>query len=132
MSKSAVSKTWYAVDITLISEACEAVEYALMEAGALGTESKDESNGVARVSAYFPKTPEIEKVRAALLDALRLYELPSSSVGEIELREVEDRDWLGEWKKNWRAVAVGRFILERPWSDYIDVDSIVIRVEPAM
>src|SRR5205085_8142861 len=132
MSKSAVSKTWYAVDITLISEACEAVEYALMEAGALGTESKDESNGVARVSAYFPKTPEIEKIRAALVDALRLYDLPSSSVGEIELREVEDRDWLGEWKKSWRAVAVGRFIIAPPWSDFREDDSILIRIEPGM
>src|SRR5205085_7990484 len=134
MSKSAVSKTWYAVDITLISEACEAVEYALMEAGALGTESKDESNGVARVSAYFPKTPEIEKVRAALLDALRLYDLPSSSVREMELREVEDRDWLGEWKKSWQPVrASPHFIIAPPWSEIAgDPDALVIRIEPGM
>src|SRR5256714_1704402 len=125
-------RLWYAVDVSLSAEACEAVEYALMEAGALGTGSKDESNGVARVSAYFPKTPEKEKVRAGLLEALRLYEIPSSSVGEIELREVEDRDWLGEWKKRWRAVAVGRFIIAPPWSDFREDDSIVIRIEPGM
>ncbi|HMF56648.1 MAG TPA: 50S ribosomal protein L11 methyltransferase [Pyrinomonadaceae bacterium] len=125
-------RLWYAVDVSLSAEACEAVEYALMEAGALGTESKDESVDVARVYAYFPEIPEIEKVRAALLDALRLYDLPSSSVREMSVKEVEDRDWLGEWKKSWRAVTVGRFIVAPPWGDLRETGQIVIRIEPGM
>src|SRR5437764_953338 len=108
---------WYAIDVTLAPEAREAVEYALMEAGALGTEVTDESGEFTRVVAYFAAVPEREELRAALFDALRIYDLPSSSVREIELREVADRDWLSEWKKNWQPVRVGeRFLTAPPWS----------------
>src|SRR5215210_1920964 len=90
------SKRWFAVDVKLESEAREAVEYALMEASALGTESKDEEEGLTSVRAYFDAPPERERIRAALFEAMRFYDLPSSSVRQLELSEVADRDWLGE------------------------------------
>jgi ribosomal protein L11 methyltransferase len=124
---------WYAIDLTLARAAREAVEYALMEAGALGTEVAGEEGETVRVAAYFDAPPEVERVRAALLDALRIYGLASSDVRGMELREVEGRDWLAEWKKNWRPAEVGRFVVAPPWSD-IDAaaDRIIIRVEPGM
>lgn len=127
-------KIWYAVDVTLTTEVSEAVEYALMEAGACGCEVTDESAEFARVSAYFDRVPEREELRAALLDALRIYDLPSSSVREMSLREVADRDWLGEWKKSWQPVQVGeRFIIAPPWSEISDTEGrIVLRIEPGM
>jgi ribosomal protein L11 methylase PrmA len=56
-------------------------------------------------------------VRAALSDALRVYGLASSDVRELKFREVEGRDWLAEWKKNWRPTLVGRFVVAPPWSE---------------
>jgi ribosomal protein L11 methyltransferase len=135
MNDAAKSKrAWYGVDVRLTPRAREAVEYALMEAGALGTEVSDESGEFTRVSAYFDAMPEIERVRAALFDALRIYDLPTSSVYEMELREVADRDWLGEWKKSWQPVPVGkRFLIAPPWSEIPDTEGrICIRIEPGM
>jgi len=125
---------WYAVDVTLTLEALEAVEYALMEAGARGCEVLDDSNDFSRVSAYFDRVPEREELRATLLDALRIYELPSSSVRDMKLREVADRDWLGEWKKSWQPVQVGeRFLVAPPWSEISDAEGrILLRIEPGM
>ena len=129
---------WFAVDVTLDNRAREAVEYALMEAGALGTESDsvvapDEGDSLARVTGYFDSPPEVERVRAALLEALRIYGLASSDVREMRPREVEARDWLGEWKKSWRPTEVGRFVVAPPWSEVEETaDRIVIRVEPGM
>jgi ribosomal protein L11 methyltransferase len=127
-------KVWYAVDVSLSPLAREAVEYGLMEAGALGTESLDVDAVEIRVSAYFKEPPELEHVREALFDALRLYSLPTSSVREMSLREVLDRDWLGEWKKGWQPVAVGeRFIIAPPWTEIHQApDRLVIRIEPGM
>ena len=127
-------RMWYAIDVTLVPEALEAVEYALMEAGARGCEVLDDSNGFSRVSAYFDRVPEREELRAALLDALRIYELPSSSVRDMSSREVVDRDWLGEWKKSWQPVQVGeRFIVAPPWIEISDTEGrIVLRIEPGM
>jgi ribosomal protein L11 methyltransferase len=136
MSKSVGERArrWFALDVSAESAAREPVEYALMEAGALGTESRDEREGLTTVVAYYDATPEREVIRAALLDALRLYDLPSSSVRELTLREVADRDWLGEWKKSWQPVPVGeRFIIAPPWSEIAEpAERIVIRIEPGM
>jgi ribosomal protein L11 methyltransferase len=119
---------WYALDVDIDSAAHEAVEYALMEAGALGTETTDRG-----VTAYFPEVPDRELVRNELFEALRIYDLPSSSVRDMNLREVADRDWLEEWKQNWQPVEIGRFIIAPPWSDLGDVhDRLVIRIEPGM
>ena len=118
----------YAVDVDVEPDAAEAVGYALMEAGALGTETK-----AGIVTGYFSEAPDRERIRKELFEALRIYELPSSSVREMNLREVEQRDWLEEWKQNWRPVEVGRFIIAPPWSPLDDVrDRIVIRIEPGM
>jgi len=125
---------WQALDLITTSEAREAVEYALMEAGALGTETAEGENDTLRVSAYFDQVPDRERVRAELAEALRIYQLPSSSVREMNIREVADHDWLLEWKKGWQPVEVGeRFIIAPPWAEISDAHNrIVIRIEPGM
>lgn len=119
---------WYALDVELEPAAREAVEYALMEAGALGTETTDNT-----VTGYFAEIPGRERVRAELFEALRIYELPSSSVRDMSVREIEERDWLEEWKQSWQPVEIGRFIIAPPWSDVSDRhDRLIIRIEPGM
>jgi len=128
------SKTvWYALDVLTETPAREAVEYALMEAGALGVEEGKEENDLLTVTAYYDSTPKREEISDELLNALTIYDLPSSSVHNMTLREVENKDWLGEWKANWKPVAVGtRFIIAPPWSEIDDENKIVIRIEPGM
>ena len=121
---------WHELEIDIEPAAREAVEYALMEAGALGTVTADQSD---KVTGYFSEVPNRESIRSELLEALRIYDLPSSSVRDMNLRELENRDWLEEWKKNWQPVQVGRFVIAPPWSDVSDApDRIVIRIEPGM
>jgi ribosomal protein L11 methyltransferase len=127
---------WYALDLITAGEAREAVEYGLMEAGALGTETNDAHNQdeeLLQVTAYFDHTPELERVRAELAEALHIYDLPSSSVREMNFREVSNQDWLGEWKKSWQPVEIGRLVIAPPWSEVNPAkDRVVIRIEPGM
>ena len=134
---------WYALDLVIDLKAAEAVAYALMEAGALGTELNSSSEALAeagqsteenQVTGYFETLPEREHVRDQLDRALKIYDLPSSAVRNMSLREVADEDWLGEWKKSWQPVAVGaRFLIAPPWSEIENAgDRIVIRIEPGM
>ena len=124
---------WYALDVDLEPQAREAVEYALMEAGALGTETVEHADALTRITGYFTDPPNRERVRNELFDALQIYELPSSSVRDMNVREVAQRDWLAEWKQNWQPVEVGRFIIAPPWSDIADAhDRLIIRIEPGM
>ena len=128
MNTDSAEIRWYALDVDIDGAAHEAVEYALMEAGALGTETTDRG-----VTAYFSETPDRERVRNELFEALRIYDLPSSSVRDMNLRAVADRDWLEEWKQSWQPVEIGRFIIAPPWSNLGDVSNhLVIRIEPGM
>lgn len=127
------SAGWHALDVELEASASEAVEYALMEAGALGTETENSNDSLIHVTGYFESVPDRERVRAELFESLRIYNLPSSSVRDMNVREVVERDWLEEWKQNWQPVEVGRFIIAPPWSDLKNThDRIVIRIEPGM
>ena len=122
---------WYALDLVTDPKAAEAVAYALMEAGALGTELNSSEN---QVTGYFETLPERQQVRNELAAALQIYDLPSSAVRNMSLRQVADEDWLGEWKKSWQPVSVGdRFLIAPPWSQIDDPRGrIVIRIEPGM
>lgn len=149
-------KTWSALEVTTLSDAAEAIQYGLMEAGALGTETDDLGADI-RVVGYFAVRPEIKNVRECLNDALRIYGLDSSPIVDVNVREVPDRDWLAEWKKSWHPVAVGRFVIAPPWlsdppviadgsktrhethSEFFDPvvtaygsDTILIRINPGM
>src|SRR5438552_11120309 len=87
-----------------------------MEAGALGTETRDTNANVA-VLGYFETSPDMAIVSAALEDAFRIYNLAPSSLIDLRASEIADRDWLAEWKKDWQPVEVGRFIIAPPWSE---------------
>jgi len=124
---------WHALDVELEAGAREAVEYALMEAGALGTETENSDDSLIHVKGYFDTVPERERVRDELFEALRIYNLPTSSVRDMSVREIVERDWLEEWKQNWQPVEIGRFVIAPPWSNLGNThDRIVIRIEPGM
>jgi len=153
VTDDSTGRVWYAVEVVVTRAALEAIEFGLMEAQALGTETVNgtETNNIR---GYFDHEPGIESIRAALRDALRIYDLPADAIIEVRVAEVPDRDWLAEWKKNWRPVEVGRFIIAPPWfvsepgalatgsndpqrsNDSVAIvpgpDTIVIRINPGM
>jgi ribosomal protein L11 methyltransferase len=123
---------WYAVDVVVEPVGVEAVEYALLEAGAMGAEERN-ADAETIVTGYFPTVPDREAIRAELAEALRIYDLPTSSARSMASREIPHHDWLAEWKANWQPAKIGRFVIAPPWSEVADVPGqIVIRIEPGM
>ena len=126
---------WFAVEVAVSGYAREAIEYGLMEAGALGTETHDADNDQVTVTAYFDDSPGIETVRKTLVDACRVYGATPAAILDLSAREVSDRDWLAEWKKSWQPVELGRFIITPPWIESAygpDENRIIIKIEPGM
>ncbi len=62
--------SWYALDIDVEPAAREAVEYALMEAGALGTETV--TTDLLKITGYFSEVPNRELIRSEIFEALRI------------------------------------------------------------
>ena len=92
-------KEWYAAEVTATPTAGEAIEYGLMEAGALGTETTSEMEGEVRITGYFQQPIDETKLQRALIAAWRLYNHVPTNRIDVRLRAFADRDWLAEWKK---------------------------------
>jgi ribosomal protein L11 methyltransferase len=128
-------KIWLALEITAEPAAADAVEHALNELNALGTEidlMRHGSDVAVTIVGYFDELPDDEILKDGLHHALRIYELDESSIRFVERREVADQDWLHEWKKHWKPTKIGRFIIAPPWDDVNEDRKIVVRIEPNM
>lgn len=126
---------WYAVSVTVPPEYADAVEFAFNALDSLGSDidllSKTDT-GMVVVNGYFASPPDGDTVQDELDNASRIHGLPADTEFRIERRIVENRDWLAEWKKYWKPVEIGRFVIAAPWHDVDAESKIVIRIEPNM
>lgn len=129
------AELWYSISVTVAPESAEAIEYAFNSLDALGTEinhlRKQNAESVM-VVGYFNELPDDERFQDELHYALRVYGFTEDAAILVERKEVENADWLAEWKKHWKPSDVGGFVVAPPWSDVAVTDKIVIRIEPNM
>jgi ribosomal protein L11 methyltransferase len=128
-------KSWPCIAVTAAADAVEAIEFGFNEAGAAATSVdglRKKPGEPVDVQAFFDTEPDLEKVRDILAEALRVYGLKQDSISDVHLVEVEETDWLAEWKKHWKPTAVGRFLIAPPWEKPDGDNKIVIRIEPNM
>lgn len=126
-------RTWHVVDVTTLHSAHEAIEYALAQAGANGTETSEAGSEAVLIRGYFDQPPEVAELRSLLLEGLRIYGFAEETLTGLKIGELADRDWLAEWKKDWRPVETGRFIVAPPWIEpTVSSDRIVIHIDPGM
>ncbi len=128
-------KNWFALDITVETEAAEAIESALNQLDSLGTEidgMRKTGDGLKLVTGFFETLPHDADIRAAIDESLMIYGFQRDALKSIEIRIVEETDWLAEWKKHWKPTQIGKFIIAPPWTEVGETDKIVIRIEPNM
>lgn len=126
---------WFAVEITVDSRASEAVESALNALDALGTEINNlgrQMPETLNVIGYFNELPNETDLDSTLSEYFKIYGCTEQSLKNIERREVENQDWLAEWKKHWRPTESTKFIIAPTWETVENPDKIVIRIEPSM
>ncbi|CAN5369679.1 50S ribosomal protein L11 methyltransferase [soil metagenome] len=126
---------WFAVEIETETEAEEAVEFALDELDSLGNEinhlgKKPTEN--LHIIGYFNEKIDNEILREKLNQSLQIYGFSSDAVKKIEWREVENVDWLAEWKKHWKPTETEKFIIAPTWEKVENTEKIVIYIEPNM
>jgi ribosomal protein L11 methyltransferase len=134
MISASQNKIWFSAAVETAKEAIDAVEFALLESGALGTEintlGKDKLAEFITVIGYFNEEIDLQP---KLNEALEIYDLPSGAIKSVNWQEVEQRDWLEEWKKGWQPVESAQFVVAPEWSEIADPENkIIIRIEPGM
>jgi ribosomal protein L11 methyltransferase len=126
---------WFSVEIEIEAGAEEAVGFALNELDSLGNEinqlGKKQSENLT-VIGYFNERINDTIFRVKLDEALKIYGFSSNAVKKIEWQEIENQDWLAEWKKHWKPTETAEFIIAPVWSEVENTEKIVIRIEPSM
>jgi len=128
-------KTWFALEITIDAKASEAVEFALNELDALGTEINNlgvKPQETLSVIGYFNEPPTDETVRAELVEALRIYGFTPDAIRKTDWRRIGNVDWLFEWKKHWKPTETEKFIIAPTWENVTGTEKIIVRIEPSM
>ena len=136
MTKAAADKQkWYAIEVTVEPAATEAIEYAFNSLESLGTEidqMRTGGNVEETVVGYFNELPADEILQDEIHYALKIYGMDDGALKRFGRREVENQDWLKEWKKHWKPTEIGRFIVAPPWEEVDELGRILIRIEPNM
>lgn len=132
-----MSKTpeWFAVEVLCAQGAVDAVESAMDVLGADGIETDSlgrKNSPEQKVVGYFSELPEKSVIEETILSTMEVFGLGAEKPISISMREVENEDWLAEWKKNWKPTVTGRFIVAPAWQEVDAGDRLVIRIEPSM
>lgn len=126
---------WFAVSITVTPEYVNAAESAFDMLDTLGSEVdllSQPNSDLCTVTAYFLTSPDDESIENQLANAAKVHGLSPDIDFVIRHSIVENQDWLAEWKKYWKPVEIGRFIIAAPWHEVGDDAKTVIRIEPNM
>ena len=126
---------WFAASVTVTPQYVEAAEFAFNGLDSLGTEvtlPARSNNELCTVTAYFSSLPDNQQLHNELRNAARIYSLPEDIDFVLRHAIVADRDWLAEWKKHWKPVEIGRFVIAAPWHHVDEPNRVVIRIEPNM
>ena len=128
-------KVWHALELEIARVAETAVASQLWTAGTTGIEVSEDTPEVITLRAYFNAAPDVEKVRAQLVRALRLCDLPEAAIRQLNSLTVADQDWLAEWKKGYEPIEIGRRLLVTPsWKrdQAAGTDRVVVEIDPGM
>lgn len=108
---------WIELNLALGNLDADAVEEALLQAGAVSVTLEDAGDeplyepdplnpplwSDTRLTALFAEDADLDAVRTTLLAALKLEHLPAHRVESLE-----DRDWTREWLKDFKPMRFGR------------------------
>jgi ribosomal protein L11 methyltransferase len=128
-------QVWHSLSLEVPLTAAEAVEFALNEVDALGTEVIDfpkQAREIVTVTGYFDSLPAPAELQDALEYAFQVYSVDDRRLISTTTSQIENTDWLAEWKRYWKPSTIGNFVIAAPWHEVDDHGSVVIRIEPNM
>ncbi len=128
-------KVWHAIEVEIARVAETAVASQLWAAGTTGIEVSEDSPEVITLRAYFDAPPDGQKLRAQIVRALRLCDLPEVTLRRMGSLTVADQDWLAEWKKGYEPIEIGKHLLITPsWKrDQVGpTERVIIQIDPGM
>ncbi len=129
------NQNWFALEINALTDAAEAVEFALNELNALGTEINNlgkKPEATLKIVGYFNQKADDSILQTQLDEALRIYGFAPDAIKDFNWQTVENQDWNAEWKKHWKPTESEKFIIAPTWEKVENSGKIVIYIDPNM
>lgn len=81
------------------------------------------------IKAFFSEEEDIDSIVASLKD-----QIEEKGLGKISINDLDDEDYLNNWKKYFKPFKIGQNIIIKPsWEDYKEKeDDIIIDIDPGM
>ena len=147
---------WYQITVHTVTEAVEAISYAMEEMGAKGVEIVDPKDILWQdkdplawdyidedfVNGYPEKVfvrglfelenheKKIADLKAALKETAELFTLDFGTL-EISASEIEDDGWAENWKKYYTPFEIGEIAIVPKWENY-NTDKIKVILDPGI
>lgn len=131
----ATDLVWVELSVSAHAEAVEAVSEILDRVGYNGIAVEQPLEGPEHiVKAYLVDDPGVEAAVSRVTDALgHLQAFGLGPIGEVQVRRIEDEDWLESWKRSFVPIRIGSFLVRPTWaSDSADGDAIPLVLDPGM
>ena len=129
-----LTKEYLEIEVVVSEEIADQVSNFLIDSGSVGVWTKPKGDSLA-VIGYLSDKSKSNIIRNSItryLDELRKLGLVVGE-GEVSLREIQDKDWNEEWKKNFVPVFVTDDIVVIPdWEKTQFPSKVVIRIKPGM
>ncbi len=142
---------WYEITVNTTTEGTELIADAFFSLGCTGgvkiidvNDVKDiiannkmwdyidenllNDSGIAKVSGY-ASVDEKDRLLAELVEYLDNENVP---YGEINVTEIDDELWLETWKKYYRPIDAGRYVIVPKWLNHSAENRIKILMDPGM
>ena len=128
------NRHWLLVTVEVSREVDEIVGMLLVELGATGLITLDETEDTVKLGAYYDQETTELSLRPYIEEALGPMGAESGLFG-LSFEKVVDEDWLQKWKERFDATRIGDKIIVAPsWKvPTVEVeDRVVIKIDPGM
>jgi ribosomal protein L11 methyltransferase len=128
----AAMSDWSCLEFSVPASSIEAVSAILWEFGTQGIEEVETAAKWSRLKAYFLPESRIKKLQEEFIQICHDRTIP---VSQLEIHQLENRDWLREWRASLKPFPAGKkfFIIPIEQNNYLPPPrKIQILLEPGM
>ncbi|MCL6471700.1 MAG: 50S ribosomal protein L11 methyltransferase [Firmicutes bacterium] len=125
---------WLKVEVTVSLEAAEALSSAMLNLSPSGIQIDNKDDAVT-LTAYVPESYPVEDIQITLKAALEKIDLEGlkTDPATISISTISDEDWAENYKKSFKPVRIGRFLIRPSWQEVESFpNEIVIQLDPGL
>ncbi|HZD59626.1 MAG TPA: 50S ribosomal protein L11 methyltransferase [Anaerolineae bacterium] len=122
------------LDVAIARESAEALSSVMLSLSPSGILVSEEG-AIVTLTIYLPDPSSLEDAQAAIKNALDRIGSQglNTEPGRITISSITDKDWVENYKRHFKLLRIGRFLIKPSWKDVeVAGDNMVIQLDPGL